>query len=178
MTSPSVSTLLQKVVQFGDDTYDKERAVEKLFCCVPERYRQTAHSIESLLDISTMTIEEAIGHLKVVGSDKPQPPSGGISIGGKLHLTQEQWEARRGDRRRGSPLPRLVAASAASRAGGVEVPRPEHEARAEALRAAPPTGPRRHETTPATTVAGPATGPRTARSGGVGPSPRCGGPAG
>jgi hypothetical protein len=47
-------------VQFGDDTYDEERAVEKLFRCVPERYRQTARSIESLLDLSTMTIEEAI----------------------------------------------------------------------------------------------------------------------
>ena len=98
-----LNTLLQKVVQFGDDTYDEERAVEKLFRCVPERYRQTARSIESLLDLSTMTIEEAIGRLKVVDSDEPQPPSGGISIGGKLHLTQEQWEARRGDRRRGEP---------------------------------------------------------------------------
>ena len=29
--------------------------------------------------------------------------------------------------RRGSPLPRLVAASAASRARGAEVPKPEHE---------------------------------------------------
>jgi hypothetical protein len=99
-----LNTLLQKVVQFGDDTYDEERAVEKLFRCVPERYRQTARSIESLLDLSTMTIEEAIGRLKVVDSDEPQPPSRGISIGGKLHLTQEQWEARRGDRRGGGPL--------------------------------------------------------------------------
>ena len=61
MTSPSVSTLLQKVVQFGDDTYDEERAVEKLFDCIPESYGQTACLIESLLDLSTMSIEEAIG---------------------------------------------------------------------------------------------------------------------
>ena len=77
------------MVTFGDDTYDEERAVEKLFCCVPERYRQTARSIQSLLHLSTMTIEEAIGRLKVVDNDEPQPLSGGISIGGKLHLTQE-----------------------------------------------------------------------------------------
>ena len=94
-----------------------------------------------------MTIEEAIGRLKVVENDEPQPLSRGISIGGKLHLTQEQWEARRGDRRRGSPLPRLVAASAASRERGAEVPKPGHEgalrvAPAEMLRAAPPIGPR------------------------------------
>jgi hypothetical protein len=29
-----LNTLLQKMVQFGDDTYDEERAVEKLFCCI------------------------------------------------------------------------------------------------------------------------------------------------
>ena len=84
-----LNTLLQKMVTFSDDTYDEERTVEKLFCCILERYKQTAHSIESLLDLSTMSIEEAIGRLKVVDSDEPQPPSGGISIGGKLHLTRE-----------------------------------------------------------------------------------------
>jgi hypothetical protein len=31
------NTLLQKMVQFGDDTYDEERAVEKLFHCIPEK---------------------------------------------------------------------------------------------------------------------------------------------
>jgi hypothetical protein len=32
-----LNTLLQKMVQFGDDTYDEERAVEKLFHCIPEK---------------------------------------------------------------------------------------------------------------------------------------------
>jgi hypothetical protein len=77
------------MVQFGDDIYNEERAVEKLFCCIPEKYKQTARSIESLLDLSTMTIEEAIGRLKVVDGDEPQAPSGPITIGGKLRLTQE-----------------------------------------------------------------------------------------
>jgi hypothetical protein len=62
---------LQKMLQFGDDTYDEERAVEKLFRCIPEKYKQIARSIESLLDLSTMTIEEAIGRLKFVDSDEP-----------------------------------------------------------------------------------------------------------
>jgi hypothetical protein len=61
-----LNTLQQKMVQFGDDTYDEERAVEKLFLCIPEKYKQIARSIESLLDLSMMSIEEAIGHLKVV----------------------------------------------------------------------------------------------------------------
>jgi hypothetical protein len=27
------------MVQFGDDTYGEERAVEKLFRCIPEKYK-------------------------------------------------------------------------------------------------------------------------------------------
>jgi hypothetical protein len=84
-----LNTLQQKMVQFGDDTYDEERAVEKLFRCIPEKYKQIARSIESLLDLSMMSIEEAIGHLKVIDGDEPQPLSGPITIGGKLHLTRE-----------------------------------------------------------------------------------------
>jgi hypothetical protein len=93
------------MVQFDDDTHGEERAVEKLFRCIPEKYKQVARSIESLLDLSTMLIEEAIGHLKVVDGDEPQPLSGPITIGGKLHLTQEQWEACQGDGKKGESPP-------------------------------------------------------------------------
>jgi hypothetical protein len=75
------------MVQFSDDTYDEERVIEKLFHCIPEKYKQITPSIKSLLDLSTMSIEEAIGHLKVVDGDEPQPLSRPITIGGKLHLT-------------------------------------------------------------------------------------------
>jgi hypothetical protein len=85
-----LSTLQQKMVQFDDDTYSEERAIEKLFRCILKKYKHIACSIESLLYLSTMSIEEAIGHLKVIDGDKPQPLSGPITIGGKLHLTQEQ----------------------------------------------------------------------------------------
>jgi hypothetical protein len=36
------------MVQFGDDTYGEERAVKKLFRCVPKKYKQMARSIKSL----------------------------------------------------------------------------------------------------------------------------------
>jgi hypothetical protein len=62
-----------------------------------------ARSIKSLLDLSTMTIEEAIGRLKVVDTDEPQSSSGPITTGGKLLLTREQWDAGHGDRRKGEP---------------------------------------------------------------------------
>jgi hypothetical protein len=89
------------MVQFGDDTYSEERAVEKLFRCIIEKYKQIARSIESLLDLSTMSIEEAIGRLKVVDGDEPQTLSGPITVGGKLHLTQEQWETCQGNGKKG-----------------------------------------------------------------------------
>jgi hypothetical protein len=62
---------MQKLVQFGDGTYNEERAIEKLFRCVPEKYKQMARGVESLIDLSTMTIEEAIGRLKVVDVNEP-----------------------------------------------------------------------------------------------------------
>jgi hypothetical protein len=93
------------MVQFSDDTYSEERAVEKLFRCIPEKYKQIARSIESLLDLSTMSIKVAIGRLKVVDGDKPQPLSGPITVGGKLHLTQEQWEACQSDGKKGESPP-------------------------------------------------------------------------
>jgi hypothetical protein len=80
--------MLQKMVQFSDDTYDEERAVEKLFLCNPEKFKQITRLIEFLLDLFMMSIEEAIGHLKVVDDDEPQPLSGPIIVGGKLHLTR------------------------------------------------------------------------------------------
>jgi hypothetical protein len=76
------------MVQFGDNTYDEERAIENLFCCIPKKYKQIARSIESLLNLSMMSIKEAIGHLKVIDGDEPQPLLGPITIGGKLHLTR------------------------------------------------------------------------------------------
>jgi hypothetical protein len=87
------------MVHFGDDTYDEEKAVEKLFSCIPEKYKQIARSIESLLELSTMTIEEANGRLKVIDGDEPQALCRPITIGGKLHLTREQWEACQGDKK-------------------------------------------------------------------------------
>jgi hypothetical protein len=93
------------MVQFDNDTYDEERAVEKFFRCNPEKYKQIAHSIEYLLDLSTMSIEEAIGHLKVIDGNEQQPLSGPITVSGKLHLTREQWEACQGDGKKGESFP-------------------------------------------------------------------------
>jgi hypothetical protein len=132
------------------------------FRCIPEKYKQIARSIESLLDLSTMTIEEAISRFKVVDDDEPHALSGPITIDGKLHLTREQWEASKVTRRRGSP--RHVAANATSRARRAEAPRLGRE---DMLRVVPKEAPKvassttrsRQEATAVTTVASLATGP-------------------
>jgi hypothetical protein len=74
---------------------------------VHPREVQADRSIESLLDLSTMSIEEVIGHLKVVDGNEPQPLSGPITIGGKLHLTREQWEVCQGNGKKGESPPSM-----------------------------------------------------------------------
>jgi hypothetical protein len=139
------------MVQFSDDTYGGERAVEKLFRCIPEKYKQIARSIESLLDLSTMSIEEAIGHLKVVDGDESQPLSGPITVGGKLHLIWEQWEACQGDGKKGESPPSTGGRKRGKRhkSGRKDVPR---VALAEAPPAASLATKSRYKTAPATTV--------------------------
>jgi hypothetical protein len=100
-----LNSLQQKMVQFGDDTYGEERAVEKLFRCIPEKYKQITRSIESLLDLSMMSIEEAIGRLKVVNDDEPQPRRLSPSAGSYISLGNSGRPVRVTGRR-GSPLPR------------------------------------------------------------------------
>jgi hypothetical protein len=52
-----------------------------------------------------MSIEEAKGRLKVINGDEPQTLSGPNTVNGKLHLTQEQWEACQGDGKNGKSSP-------------------------------------------------------------------------
>jgi hypothetical protein len=100
-----LNTLHQKMVQFVNDTYGEESRQEAL--SVHPREVQSDRSIESLLNLSTMSIEEAIGRIKVVDGDEPQPLSGPITVGGKLHLTREQWEACQGDGKKGESPPSM-----------------------------------------------------------------------
>jgi hypothetical protein len=153
------------LVQFGDDTYGEKRAVEKLFRCVLEKYKQMARSIESLLDLSTMTIEEALGRLKVVDSDEPQRLSGPSPLAGSSSSLRSNGLPAKVIGRRGSLLPRQAAASVASVASRAKMPRQGREdvprvMTVEAHRAAPLASKSRHEMTLATTAASLVIGPR------------------
>jgi hypothetical protein len=79
------------MMQFSDDNYGEKRAVEKLFQCIPEKYKQTTRSIEFLCDIYTMSIEEAIDHLNIINDDEPQPLLRSITRADGLQCSTLRW---------------------------------------------------------------------------------------
>jgi transposase InsO family protein len=71
------------------ETMEDARVVKKMLRVLPQRYSQIAVSIETLLDLKTMTIEELVGRLKMA-EDRF-----GIELitdkADKLLLTEEEW---------------------------------------------------------------------------------------
>ena len=69
---------------------------------MPPRFAQIALSIETLLDMSTLSIEDVTGRLKVV-EDRAETPAR-TAAGGQLLLTEEQWAAPLRERKQGGLL--------------------------------------------------------------------------
>jgi hypothetical protein len=89
-----------------DITITDEEEVAKYLRVVPPKYTQIALSIETLIDMSTLTLEDVIGWLKAVDEHVEAATA---SAGSKLLLTEEEWAAcmrekrsREGRRRRRS----------------------------------------------------------------------------
>ena len=71
----------------GDPEPDA-KVVAKYLRVVRPRYKQLVISIETLLDISALSIEEITRRLKAADDVDPTPPQ---AASGKLLLTEEQW---------------------------------------------------------------------------------------
>jgi hypothetical protein len=56
--------------------------------------------METLLDFSTLSIEEVTGWLKVVDDCVKAPPANPVSTDGKLLFTEEQWLAHQKEKRK------------------------------------------------------------------------------
>ncbi|XP_071676689.1 uncharacterized protein [Lolium perenne] len=84
--------LVHQMEVLGDPVDDK-KIILKYLHVVTKQYKQMACSIESVLDLSTMSIEVLTGRLKVCEEDEDDDVTDGTS-GGKLLLTEEQWRAR------------------------------------------------------------------------------------
>lgn len=75
------------------DKIDDERVVRKFLRVVPSKYSQVAISIETLVDLKTLSIEELTGRLKVV--EERLDREGDVSSSeGRLLLTEEEWLSR------------------------------------------------------------------------------------
>jgi transposase InsO family protein len=89
-----LSTILADLEILGDPE-DEHKAVRKFLRVLPRKYRQMASSIESLLDIKQMSIEELCGRLLVVEENDALDIEGGS---GQLLLTEEEWRSRQKQR--------------------------------------------------------------------------------
>jgi hypothetical protein len=76
--------------------------VEKYVRVVPKKYTQITLSMETLLDLSTLTIEEVTGQLKAVDDHEEVSPANPVSADDKLLFTEEQWLARQKKKQEGS----------------------------------------------------------------------------
>jgi len=74
-------------------TINEEEAISKYLHSVPIKYIQIALSIEMMLDLSTLTIEDVTGHLWAVAERMEQATA--MKDSSKLLLTEEEWAARR-----------------------------------------------------------------------------------
>lgn len=68
------------------DPEPPEKVVEKYLRIARLRYKQLVISIETLLDVSTLTVEDITDRLKAAEDEDDVSPS---SIEGKLYLTEE-----------------------------------------------------------------------------------------
>ncbi|CAN6334582.1 unnamed protein product [Urochloa humidicola] len=89
-----LSSLMQQLKQYGDENITEERAIEKFLQAAPKKYKQIALAMETVLDLSELTIEDVTGRLKAVDNHGEEDPPGGINIGGRLYLSEEQWHTR------------------------------------------------------------------------------------
>jgi hypothetical protein len=85
-----VSAMANQLRALGDEITEKEE-IKKLLHSVPDYLEQVAISIEALLDLNSMSIEVATGHLRVVEARKK---NSGEAKEGHLLLTEEEWMTR------------------------------------------------------------------------------------
>ena len=76
--------IVNKLATLGDPQPD-DKVVEKYLWIARSRYKQLVISIETLLDVSTLSIEEITGRIMASEDDLEPPPS--ALTGGKLYLT-------------------------------------------------------------------------------------------
>uniref|UniRef100_A0ACD5UNA0 Uncharacterized protein n=2 Tax=Avena sativa TaxID=4498 RepID=A0ACD5UNA0_AVESA len=93
-----ITTLAATLRSLGDRCND-EKVVLKFLSVVPSRLMQIAFSMETMMNPTTLTVEEVVGHLRAV-EERLDAEETGASSGGQLLLTERQREERK---RQGRP---------------------------------------------------------------------------
>jgi hypothetical protein len=77
---------VHQLATLGDPEPD-DKVVLKYLCIARPRYKQLVVSIETLLDVSTLSIKEVTDRLKAAEDDVVET----LDVEGKLLLTEEEW---------------------------------------------------------------------------------------
>jgi hypothetical protein len=89
----------------GDDVPDKS-IFKRLLHAVPDHLEQVAISIETLMDLDIVSVEEVTSHLRTVEQKKKASSAPVKDASGRLLLTEEEWAAcfkiRNGESRKGN----------------------------------------------------------------------------
>jgi hypothetical protein len=93
-----INSLASTIRTLGE-SLDEPRIVKKFLRVVPSRYSQIAVSIEILLDLDKVTVEELVGWLRASQDrfDEPNVGSGGDEVRdkfGRLMMAEEDWFAK------------------------------------------------------------------------------------
>lgn len=84
-----LTSTVNQLATLGDPE-PADKVVEKYLRVARPRFTQLVLSIETLLDISTLSLEEVTGRLKAAEDAMPLPSSSSDNAG-KLYLTEEEW---------------------------------------------------------------------------------------
>jgi hypothetical protein len=86
-----LTTLRQQMEQYGDYDISEERAVAKFLRSSAPKFLQLNIAIQTILDISALTIEEVTGWFKAVDDEEALAAGEAVSVGGKLHYAIEHY---------------------------------------------------------------------------------------
>jgi hypothetical protein len=88
-----LNSLAAHLATLGEEVKETQ-IVENMLRTLPARFKQITIAIKTLLDVSTMGVADLTGRLKEA-NEAFEEPLATMQHEGRLHLTEEEWEARK-----------------------------------------------------------------------------------